>query len=68
MLDERFQRLHKVIAVRIPRPDVTGRELEDTETKIAREHRVFFANLVPSTPQALLGQFSDGARFTKLVT
>ena len=61
------QRLRQVLAVRLPRPDVAGGELEDAEAEVAREHWVLFPDLLPGTAQAFFGQFGDVARLAEFV-
>ena len=57
----------KVLAVRFPRPDVAGGELEDAEAEVAREQRVLFFDLLPSPAQAFFGQFGDIAGLAEFV-
>ena len=62
-----MQRLCKVLAVRLPRPDVAGVELEDAEAEVARKHRVLFLDLLSGAAQAFFGQFGDVAGLPKLI-
>ena len=57
----------RFVAVRLPRPDVAGVELEDAEAEVAREHRVLVLDLLPGAAQAFFGQFGDGAGLAELV-
>ena len=54
VLDVIFQRLLEVVAVRFPRPDVAGVELEDAEAEVAGEHWVLRLDLLRSAAEALL--------------
>src|SRR5262245_11738525 len=59
MLDGCLERLRQVVAVRLPRSDVAGVELEDAETKIAREHRVLILDLSGGPEKTFSGQLGD---------
>ena len=67
VLDRFFERLREVLAVRFPRPNVTGGQLEDAEAEVAGKQRVLFPNLLAGTAQAFFGQFGDGAGFAEFV-
>ena len=67
MLDRFEQRLVEVVAVRLPRADVTGVELEDAEAEVACDIGILVLDLLRGSAETFLGQFGDIARLAELV-
>ena len=67
VVDAVEQRTFEIVAVRLPRADVGGIELEDAEAEVACEHRVLVLDLLCGAAEAFLGEFGESARFAELV-